>query len=231
MASLRKNHSITRHFYSDTSLALPTVGNDNLSSGPSGSRSLGFDLLDNVHAIDNRSENNMLSVKPCGLHSTQKELGAVGVGSGVGHGQDSRPGVLQFKVLIWKLVPVNGFSSSSIVVGEISSLAHEISDDTVEARTLVTESAFTGAQLTEVLGSLWDNISTKFHDDTSGGSAANGDVKKNLWVGPKSRKESKIVALSESTEFKEREDIYINFGTRRRFFWNVQSTHDYTVLG
>ena len=66
-----------------------------------------------------------LSVKPAGLSSAEEELTSVGVGSGIGHGQDTRPGVLQLKVLIGKLVSVDGLSSGTVVVGEVSSLAQE----------------------------------------------------------------------------------------------------------
>uniref|UniRef100_A0A452GKM8 Uncharacterized protein n=1 Tax=Gopherus agassizii TaxID=38772 RepID=A0A452GKM8_9SAUR len=40
--------------------------------------------------------------------------------------------VLQNKVFIVKLLPVDGFASGAIVVGEISSLTHELGDDAVE---------------------------------------------------------------------------------------------------
>ena len=40
--------------------------------------------------------------------------------------------LLQDEVLVSKLVSVDRFSTSTVVVGEISSLAHEVSDDTVE---------------------------------------------------------------------------------------------------
>lgn len=52
-----------------------------------------------------------------------EELGAVGVRSGVGHGQNTGPCVRQVEVLILKLVAVDGFSAGSVVVGEITSLS------------------------------------------------------------------------------------------------------------
>ena len=40
--------------------------------------------------------------------------------------------MLELEVLIFKLESINGLSSGSIVVGEISTLAHKIRDDAVE---------------------------------------------------------------------------------------------------
>ena len=76
----------------------------------------------------------------------------------VGHTQDSRSGVLESKVLVGKLVSVDRFSTGSVVVGEVSSLAHKSRDDTVERGSSVAESLFSGAKSTEVLSCLGDNI-------------------------------------------------------------------------
>lgn len=75
----------------------------------------------------------------------------------------TRSGVLQLEVLILKLVSIDGLSTSAIVVSEVTSLAHELRDDTVESGSLVAESAFAGAQSTEVLSSARDNIGTELN--------------------------------------------------------------------
>ena len=126
----------------------------------------------------------MLSIEPWAWDGAQKELGTVGVGSGVGHGQDSGTGVSELEVLIGELVSIDGLSSGSVVVGEVTSLAHEIGDDTVEAGSLVSESLLAGAQSTEVLGGLGNNIGSQLHGDSSSGLSANGDIKVNLRIGP-----------------------------------------------
>jgi len=70
------------------------------------------------------------------------------IGSGVGHGQNSGTGVRKCKVLVCELGSVDGFSTCSVVVGEITSLAHESGDDTVETGSLESESLFSGTQST-----------------------------------------------------------------------------------
>jgi hypothetical protein len=61
-------------------------------------------------------------------------------------------------------------------------LAHEISNDAVEARPSKSKSWLSSTQLTEVLCGLGDNISAKLHDNTSSGLCANGDIEKDLRI-------------------------------------------------
>ena len=51
-------------------------------------------------------------------------LGAVGVGAGVGHGQDPWPGVLEVEVLVVELVAVDGLAAGAVVVREVTTLPH-----------------------------------------------------------------------------------------------------------
>ncbi len=57
-----------------------------------------------------------------------EELGSVGVWSSVGHGQDTGTGVLQSEVLVSELVAVDGLSTGSVVVGEVTALHVEQTD-------------------------------------------------------------------------------------------------------
>ena len=96
--------------------------------------------------------------------------------------------LLQDEVLISKLVSIDRFSTGTVVVGEISSLAHEVSDDTVETWSGVSESLLTGTESTKVLSSLGHNISPQFHDNTAGSWSTDGDVEVNFGVGPAVKK-------------------------------------------
>jgi len=108
-------------------------------------RSIGFNLLDDLHAFDNLTKDDMLAIQPRSLGSANKELRTVGVGSSVGHAEDARAGVLELEVLVLELVAIDGLASSAVVVGEVSALAHEVGDDAVEGRALVPESLLSGA--------------------------------------------------------------------------------------
>lgn len=56
---------------------LTAVGDDDLGLGGTGGGTVGLDLLDDVHAVDDRAEDNVLAVQPRGLLSADEELGAV----------------------------------------------------------------------------------------------------------------------------------------------------------
>lgn len=45
--------------------------------------------------------------------------------------------VLQLEIFILKLATIDRFSSSAVVIGEISSLAHEVGNDTMERAGLI----------------------------------------------------------------------------------------------
>ena len=55
------------------------------------------------------------------------------------------------KVLVVKLAAVDGLAAGAVVIGEVSSLTHELGDDTVEAAPLEAEALFMRAQAAEVL--------------------------------------------------------------------------------
>uniref|UniRef100_A0A8C7H9Z7 Uncharacterized protein n=1 Tax=Oncorhynchus kisutch TaxID=8019 RepID=A0A8C7H9Z7_ONCKI len=59
--------------------------------------------------------------------------------------------VFEDKVLILKLSPVDGLAPSAIVVGEVSSLTHELWDDTVETAAFEAKAFLMCAQAEEVL--------------------------------------------------------------------------------
>ena len=63
----------------------------------------------------------------------------------------TRLGVLQLEILILKLVAIDAFATSSITLGEVTPLAHELRNDAVESGALVTKAFLTSAEYTEVL--------------------------------------------------------------------------------
>jgi len=50
--------------------------------------------------------------------------------------QQSLLGVLQFEVLVWELGTIDTLAASTVVVGEVTSLNHEIFDNAVEGAVL-----------------------------------------------------------------------------------------------
>ncbi len=58
-------------------------------------------------ALGHVAEHHVLAVQPGGLVEGDEELGAVGVGAGVGHGEDVGAGVLGHEVLVLELPAVD----------------------------------------------------------------------------------------------------------------------------
>jgi len=153
------------------------VGYLNFFGRFSGLRSDFFDLSDKLHpsatfASFDTAEHNVLSVEPRSFGGAKEELGAVSVGSSVGHAQDARPSVFQCEVLVLELVSVDGLASSAVPTGEVSSLTHEPRNHSVELGALETESLFASAQGPEVLRGFGNHLILEFHLDPAGRSTS-----------------------------------------------------------
>src|SRR5215475_1819913 len=64
------------------------------------------DLLDDIHTFDDFPEDGMFAIQMRCRHQGDKELAAVRVRAGVGHGQNSLPAVFQLRMdLVGELIP------------------------------------------------------------------------------------------------------------------------------
>jgi len=141
----------------------------------------------NVEAFKNLTEDNVLSVEPRAGNQGDEELGAVGVTTGVGHGEETGSNVLSSlssEGLVGELHSVNAFAAGSVGVGEVTTLEHELGNDAVEDASLVVEglagaahTLFTGAEAAEVFSGLGADVLEEFKGDSLGGLLADGDVK------------------------------------------------------
>jgi len=152
-------------------LKLTTVddGGGDLARDLSVARASAFESLDDVQGVlvCNLAEDDVFAVEPGGDDGGDEELGAVGVGTGIGHGEQTRFGVVSLEVLIRELLTVDGLSSSTITTSEVAALKHELRDDTMELGSLVPEALLTGAESTEVLGRLGDYIVVEVEVDAT----------------------------------------------------------------
>lgn len=149
----------------------------------------GFDSLDDIHTVNDFSEDAVLSVQPWGSNGADKELGSVGVWTSVSHGQNTRLIVLLavVQVLIGELGSVDGFSSSSVTGGEVTSLAHKLWDHTVEGGPFevqwlshLSHTLFTSAQSSEVSSGLRNDIIVQLEGNFSDGSSPDLHIKENV---------------------------------------------------
>lgn len=190
-------YSYTSFFPSRHALQRTRVLDRDIGLGSTRVGTVRLDLLDQIHTVLDFTKDDVLSVQPRGLYGSDKELGTVRVGSSVGHGQQSGLGVLELEVFIGKLVAVDGLSTGTVSVGEITTLQHKVGDDSVEGGTGVAETLFTGAQGSEVGGGLrraneltkrpqrgahrsthlGDNVVVQLEGDSTSGGAVDGNVK------------------------------------------------------
>lgn len=90
------------------------------------------------------------------------------VGASVGHGQQTGLVVLQLEVLVGELLAVDGLATGAVAAGEVTTLKHEVRDDAVEGGALVAEALLAGAEGTEVLGGLGDDVVEQVEGDAAG---------------------------------------------------------------
>mmetsp|Transcript_11092 Transcript_11092/g.19888 ORF Transcript_11092/g.19888 Transcript_11092/m.19888 type:complete len:227 (+) Transcript_11092:225-905(+) len=137
----------------------------------------GLHLAQDIHPLDHLPEDHMPAVQPWGRLRRHEELGAIGVGAAVGHGQDTRAGVLQCKGLVCEGAAVDGATTGAVVVGEVPTLGHEARDDPVEAGAPVAKALLAGNQLAEVLGRLGGDVGPQLHLDPPKGGTSSGHLK------------------------------------------------------
>ena len=88
-----------------------------------------------------------------------EELRAIGILTSVGHAKLSLLGMLQLEVLVGELLSIDGLAASTITFCEISTLNHELLDDTMKSRPFVPKAFFSSSQRSKVLRGLCTNTS------------------------------------------------------------------------
>lgn len=131
------------------------------------SRTQRFNLLDNIETIGNLTENDVLTVQPGARNGGDEELRAVGVGTSIGHRQQTGLVMSLVEVLIGESSTVDGLSSSTIKVGEVTTLKHEVGNDSVEDRVGIAVALLTSSESSEVLSSLGNDVVVELESDSA----------------------------------------------------------------
>merc|ERR1711887_9741 len=129
-----------------------------------------------------RPKNHVLAVQPGGFGRAEEELASVGVGAGVGHGEDAGSGVLLDEILVGELFAVDGLAAGAVAAGKVASLAHEAGNDAVEGGPRIAESLLPGAESAEVLAGFWNDVSVQLHHDAPGLLSVNRYVEEDFWL-------------------------------------------------
>ena len=75
--------------------------------------------------------------------------------------------MLKLEVFIIEAVSVNALTTSTITVGKVSSLDHEVRDNTMEDGSLITEARSASTELLKVVDRLGDSLSIKAHHNAT----------------------------------------------------------------
>ena len=123
-------------------------------------------LFDYFLAQYDSSEDNMFSIQPISLTSSNKELTSICIlFTAIRHAQPIRNVMLVVKVLIVEVIPVDTFSSRTVSVGDISCLYHKSRNNSMKNVPLVvkilptlTFSLFTSTKAPKVFCGLRDVV-------------------------------------------------------------------------
>ena len=79
-------------------------------------RATSLDRLDEALAlaVSDLAEDDVLAVEPRSDDSGDEELGSIGVGAGIGHGEEEGFGVLELEVLVGELLAIDGLPTGAL---------------------------------------------------------------------------------------------------------------------
>ena len=102
-------------------------------------------FVNNFVAFEDLPEDNVFAIEVRCLDVGDEELGGVGVGASVGHGQQVRFGEGHHEILIFEFATIDGITARAISFGDVATLSHEIVDDAMESSSLVAERLSSGS--------------------------------------------------------------------------------------
>ena len=145
----------------------------------------------NIHALHDLTENNVLAVKVRGVLQGDEKLRPVRPGSSIGHGQQSRSGVADLKVLVREPASIDRLTAGPVATFKVPALTHEVRDDPMEDRAFVVQRLASGAsnallagtEAAEVLRCARNNAFEELEHQPTDRLAPNGDVEEGVRLG------------------------------------------------
>lgn len=125
------------------------LGNFDIARDFTAGATVAFDFLDDIQSLYHFTKDDVFTVEPRSDNGGNEELGTIRVGTSVSHGEQPRLGVLQGEVLIREsgsmervrlretgggrkdsLVAVDRLATRSVTGSEVTTLEHELRNDT-----------------------------------------------------------------------------------------------------
>ena len=131
----------------------------------------------------------MFSVQPRRFSVSDEELGGVGVGASVSHGEEVGLGEVDVEVLIGEVFAVDGVAALAVAGGDVTALGHEVVDDAVEGGAFVGHRFAAGAgdgvgtiaELDKVLDGFGGGLTEHTEDNTTFRLSLDRDVEVDLF--------------------------------------------------
>src|ERR1051325_1298913 len=123
-------------------LDLSAIANGDLAGGFAAAGTDGFHRLDDIVALDDLPEDDMLAVQVRRRGGADEELRAVGIRPGIGHRQGAGSEVLAGLALegfVIEPAAVDRLAAGAVALREVAPVAHEFRDHAVERRALEVE--------------------------------------------------------------------------------------------
>ena len=140
-----------------------------------------FNLFNNCLSFNHSSKDDMFSIKMRGRNCSNEELGTISIFTCISHWQKEWYIMLMNKVFISKFLSVDWFTSSSIVICEVTSLKHKVCDHSVETAACISETFFSRTKCSEVCSGLWYFFIKKLENNSSKVSPSHIEIKIDFW--------------------------------------------------
>ena len=130
-------------------------------------RHLTFDIVHKLHPLDHLPKDDVFPVQMGGGLGEDEELGTVGMGSGIGHTEQTGFGMGQGESFVFKRGPfstVHRIGPGSVLVHNVSPLYHKVFHHTVERNVHV---FLVGTQLREIVCGSWSVFGEQADDETA----------------------------------------------------------------
>lgn len=114
---------------------------------------------------------------------------------------------VEYVLLTLELLAIDGLSTGTVAAGEVATLKHEVGDDTVERGTLVTETVLAGGELTEVTGSLGDDVVEELEGDATGRLVVNRDIELRIPTPPSMYRKTRTGRTGRRVSAGKRKDV------------------------
>mmetsp|Transcript_25912 Transcript_25912/g.41618 ORF Transcript_25912/g.41618 Transcript_25912/m.41618 type:complete len:217 (-) Transcript_25912:70-720(-) len=126
-----------------------------------------FNFPHNLHAFENSAKHDMLPIQMRSLDSSNEKLTSISVLASICHRQLSRTCVLEHEVFVCKFLTINGLPTCAITLCKVSTLNHEVLDDTVEFASFVTKTFLSSGKSAKVFCGFGHSFAIQAHHDAA----------------------------------------------------------------